>query len=211
MSPTPEEITEWRKESHKNWLEDKELNATSCSSKAYENGYLRARTEHAPEIAALKELRAVFHSTYPSIEAQLTAIAKLLKEKPMSATTKLENSLLRLCEHHTLQYKESASISDAVKTLRTQAAKIEALQAEVEALRKDAEWIPVSERLPEDRKPYLVYMVNVATKEPYTAQSRLNPAKTGFYVEYDERTDTPLKTVTHWTPLPKPPIAGEAT
>jgi hypothetical protein len=80
MSPTPELLTAWRKESHKNWLKDADLNATSSSSKAYEKGYLRARAEQATEIAELKELRAVFHSTYPSIEAQLTAIAKLLKE-----------------------------------------------------------------------------------------------------------------------------------
>jgi hypothetical protein len=49
-----EQIAQWRKESHKNWLEDADLNATSSSSKAYENGYLRARAEQATEIAALK-------------------------------------------------------------------------------------------------------------------------------------------------------------
>jgi dissimilatory sulfite reductase (desulfoviridin) alpha/beta subunit len=75
MSPTPEQLAQWRKESHKNWLEDKELNATSSSSKAYVNGYLRARTEQATEIVSCKpitadditdEMVAAYHTTTSS-------------------------------------------------------------------------------------------------------------------------------------------------
>jgi hypothetical protein len=164
----------------------------------------------------------------------------------MSATTKLENSLLRLSEHHTLQYKESASISDAVETLHTQAAKIEALQAEVEALRKDAEWIPVSERLPEIptncTREFIVACKRVHNGETYVFAAEYlqdmllqstypddddddepedGKPYTGWYQERNcesgdfdtewQNIEADGSVITHWMPLPQPPIAGEAT
>jgi Protein of unknown function (DUF551) len=90
--------------------------------------------------------------------------------------------------------------------LETNAAQITQLQAEVEALRKDAEWIPVSERLPDDNAIYLVYFIRKITELSYIGQSMLTPALNAFYVAHDLN-DAPMETVTHWKPLPKPPTA----
>jgi hypothetical protein len=122
----------------------------------------------------------------------------------MSATTKLENRLLRLSEHHNLQYKESASISDAVETLHTQAAKIEALQAEVEMLRKDAAWQPI-ETAPKDHFPRL-YMVEGRCVQGFVDVTGMFCTQTD-YQPWRKMYGAP----THWRPLPQPPIAGEAT
>lgn len=79
---------------------------------------------------------------------------------------------------------------------------IEALRAEL----AKPEWIPVSERLPDDCGPRLVYLVQRAAPGiRHISQTHLNSAKTGFYVEYDEDGEFPLEDATHWQPLPLPP------
>jgi Protein of unknown function (DUF551) len=95
------------------------------------------------------------------------------------------------------------------QTIDTQAAKITELESQVEALRKDATWIAVSERLPDDNAIYLAYFVRKDTGLSYIGKSMLRPALNAFYVAHDLN-DAPMETVTHWKPLPPPPaIKGE--
>lgn len=152
----------------------------------------------------------------PQATAMLTHVCKPLTDRivelgdesnHLRAVTKTAKSFLKDGE-----VKMVAFITELEAQLAGAEAEITALKQGLhratfnnESLEKGAEWIPVSERLPDDRKPYLVNLVNVATNEPYVAQSRLNPAKTRFYVEYDNRTDTPLEEVTHWMRLPAAP------
>lgn len=67
-----------------------------------------------------------------------------------------------------------------------------------------SEWISVEDRLPESRDEMLCLFVKDSGKT-YVGTSSLNPAKTGFYVEYSF--DEPIERVTHWQHLPSPPEA----
>jgi len=64
------------------------------------------------------------------------------------------------------------------------------------------EWISVDERLPEDRQEYLVF-IESKDEGRYIKSSHLNPAKTGFYVDFEF--DEPIEKVTHWMLLPPLP------
>lgn len=77
-------------------------------------------------------------------------------------------------------------------------------------LEKMPQWIPVSERLPDDRKQYLCVVKSLVPSfcsgpVSYFKITKLNPAKTGFYVEYTEVGNKPIEEVTHWQELPEPP------
>jgi hypothetical protein len=65
-------------------------------------------------------------------------------------------------------------------------------------------WVKCSERLPTDNEDYLVRMKR-NDGSWYFDQTRLNPVRTEFYVEYDRLGEHPVETATHWMPLPKSP------
>lgn len=65
-------------------------------------------------------------------------------------------------------------------------------------------WVSVNERLPDHRNECLVYSRHIEDG-CVVKQSHLNPAKTGFYVEYSDDGETPLEEITHWMPLPAAP------
>jgi hypothetical protein len=54
MNPSPEQVSEWRKEAESAWSLDSFAQIREGSYSAYIKGYIRARTEQATEIAALK-------------------------------------------------------------------------------------------------------------------------------------------------------------
>jgi hypothetical protein len=99
-------------------------------------------------------------------------------------------------------------------------ADFEAMKIEVEALRKDAAWQPI-ETAPKDGTEIIVGRLDIPTKNANAVitgcvgvTSFLNgkwvlpeePELRGVFGDYVEYVD-----VTHWMPLPKLPIAGEAT
>lgn len=65
-------------------------------------------------------------------------------------------------------------------------------------------WIGVEDRLPTHRNPCLVYSEH-EEDGCVIKQSNLNPAMTGFYVEYSHDGSTPIEKITHWMPLPAAP------
>jgi hypothetical protein len=71
---------------------------------------------------------------------------------------------------------------------------------------KQESWISVEERLPDHRNDVLCFVVS-NEGETSIKSSHLNPAKTGFYVEYEF--DEPIEKVTHWMPLPLPPVEAQ--
>jgi hypothetical protein len=124
-------------------------------------------------------------------------------------------------------------LNECAETLKTQAAQITQLQAEVEALRKDAAWIPVSERLPDGGVTVLACYKN-SIGNVRRIRAMWIPAKSSEassesdFGEYDEASDTYYdpegwyekidnaadysamfvsEVVTHWMHLPKPPTA----
>jgi hypothetical protein len=68
---------------------------------------------------------------------------------------------------------------------------------------KQESWISAEERLPDHRNDVLCFVVS-NEGETSIKSSHLNPAKTGFYVEYEF--DEPIEKVTHWMPLPLAPV-----
>jgi hypothetical protein len=71
------------------------------------------------------------------------------------------------------------------------------------------EWISVKDRLPDDYFEKLCY-ITANNGEKYIKSSHLNPARTGFYVEYSRDGTRPIEEVTHWQPLPNPPADYDA-
>lgn len=69
----------------------------------------------------------------------------------------------------------------------------------------DKGWIPVSEGLPDHCKDCFVRLERIGAIQSYYGVSKLNPAKTGFYVEYTDDGENPLEKVTHWKEI-EPPI-----
>jgi len=67
------------------------------------------------------------------------------------------------------------------------------------------QWLPIADGLPKPGVPVLCLTRRIYTPGATTVeQNQVNPAGTGFYVEYDD-SDNPLEVVTHWQPLPLPP------
>ena len=54
MSPTPEQTAEWHKEASTQYVNDGNVYIEDTPEEHYAAGYLRAKTEHLVEIAALK-------------------------------------------------------------------------------------------------------------------------------------------------------------
>jgi hypothetical protein len=93
--------------------------------------------------------------------------------------------------------------SECVTPLYTHPAPFTQLQAEVEALRKDAEWQPI-ETAPKDSFSRL-YMVNGRCMQGFIDSTGMLCAQTDYH-SWRKMYGTP----THWKPLPKPPaIKGE--
>ena len=61
-----------------------------------------------------------------------------------------------------------------------------------------SEWIPVSERLPEDGSDVLAYMQN-------SIESRIYPANYDHGEWWDCIFTNKVLSTTHWMPLPEPP------
>lgn len=67
-------------------------------------------------------------------------------------------------------------------------------------------WINADKRLPDHENDVFVYAIALFEQIATIKTTRLNPAKTGFYVAYDRSGLEPLEKVTHWMPLPLPPV-----
>lgn len=65
-------------------------------------------------------------------------------------------------------------------------------------------WVSVKDRLPPDCGDYLIHS-ELSDGNTRICTSSLNPAMTGFYVEYDQSGELPIEEVTHWMPLPAAP------
>lgn len=94
---------------------------------------------------------------------------------------------------------------------------IEQLQDDLEQDEKENGWIPVSERLPEDEKEYLVTLEKVygTSEKLYGIASYLKFGDAGYwnekkygYLEWDKYSDghagTKMYKVVAWMPLPEP-------
>ena len=72
------------------------------------------------------------------------------------------------------------------------------LVADALELLKEQQWIPVTDRLPQDDEDVLVWVDGTHRDMAYRDEG----------VWYDEEHNH-LKNITHWMPLPKPPKGGE--
>ena len=100
-------------------------------------------------------------------------------------------------------HAEAESFVKFYNNQKKQIAEITSLREQLEIAKKDG-WISVDTALPDDCDEYAVWMLDTITQQEYFTTSHLNPAKTGFYVDYIDD-DTPREQVTHWQPLPEPP------
>jgi hypothetical protein len=57
MNPSPEQVSEWERRAEKAWNIDDNISNFDVTERGYIQGYLRARTEQATEIAELKAQR----------------------------------------------------------------------------------------------------------------------------------------------------------
>lgn len=80
--------------------------------------------------------------------------------------------------------------------------KVKIAVLESQAQQTESQWISVEERLPDHRNDVLCFVVS-NQGDTSIKSSHLNPAMTGFYVEYEF--DEPIEKVTHWMPLPPAP------
>lgn len=71
-----------------------------------------------------------------------------------------------------------------------------------------SQWRDIATGLPKPLEPVLCHVRRLNTGQFIVNQSCVNPAGTGFYVEYDD-SDNPLEEVTHWQPLPPAPAGVE--
>lgn len=101
--------------------------------------------------------------------------------------------------------KLKLDIENALKAIAEYDQENTDLKAQLAAVQKDAAWIPVSERWPE-QGAWVLACIYI----PENIQQSICIASMhhGFlYIDPNSK----YKLVTHWMPLPKPPIAGEAT
>ena len=109
-----------------------------------------------------------------------------------------EHANYLLNEYGRLQFDYAAYCKPYGESLRNEARNnLETYIAELEAERR---WIPVSERLPDNWKPVLTIDMSESTRVPVPA----------FYDPETSLWSTHLPNydlwVTHWMPLPEPPI-----
>jgi hypothetical protein len=126
------------------------------------------------------------------------------------------NRLVTVLDNEDLTPENYASVNNAIDMLRTQAAKITQLQAEVEALRKDAEWKSI-ETAPKD---YVTEfdgwngerVTNISWGHPAYSPKGHFAWCVSEYVDHHGNDNVEVKGLTHWKPIPQPPaITGEST
>ena len=92
---------------------------------------------------------------------------------------------------------------DCTAEERRQYAEIEDLEGEVDRLRAERQWIPVSERLPDDGQQVLI-----AQRLPGWTDEMPTRTQSSWYEHEEfcgEGDDIPHQCVTHWMPMPEPP------
>ena len=94
-------------------------------------------------------------------------------------------------------------LAEAADRLENQNAHIAALQKEIEKLRRQVpRWIPVTERLPEDRSDVLVVAYWHERWGVYMGWCAPERAEWSVHIGIGDRNDV---AVTYWMPLPEPP------
>lgn len=94
----------------------------------------------------------------------------------------------------------------AADRIANQSTHIAALQQEIEKLRAQLpRWIPVTERLPEDRSDVLVVAYWHERWGVYMGWCAPERAAWSVHIGIGDRSDI---AVTHWMPLPEPPEEG---
>ena len=86
----------------------------------------------------------------------------------------------------------------------------QALDSAIELLER-SEWIPVSERLPEENETVLIsakYIAHLSRSAPYVEEGFLT--RSGWYSAYGDNYSDLLAEVTAWMPLPEPYKGGES-
>ena len=113
------------------------------------------------------------------------------------------------CGHgHNCGVSGCAIMREAADRIANQSTYIAALQQEIEKLRGQNEqllerrWIPVEERLPEDRSDVLVVAYWHERWGAYMGWCAPERAAWSVHVGIGDRSDI---AVTHWMPLPEPP------
>lgn len=95
------------------------------------------------------------------------------------------------------------NLAEAADRIANQSTHIAALQKEIEKLRGQLpRWIPVEERLPEDRSNVLVVAYWHERWGVYMGWCAPERAEWSVHVGIGDRDDI---AVTHWMPLPEPP------
>jgi hypothetical protein len=125
----------------------------------------------------------------------------------------------KMSEYLIKQYNATGDyrFEDAATLIDNQSTQITQLQAEVEALRKDAAWQPI-ETAPKDGSEILVAFKSVGVKcVSWTDHEWDSSSEFALWCVTDNKFEPyPLRGYNSgdeigWMPLPKPPIAGEAT
>lgn len=108
------------------------------------------------------------------------------------------------CEYEPVCHGDGcAIIQKAADRIANQSTHIAALQKEIEKLRGQLpRWIPVEERLPEDRSNVLVVAYWHERWGVYMGWCAPERAEWSVHVGIGDRDDV---AVTHWMPLPEPP------
>lgn len=108
------------------------------------------------------------------------------------------------CGHgHNCGVSGCAIMREAADRITNQSTHIAALQQEIEKLRGQVpRWIPVEERLPEDRSDVLVVAYWHERWGVYMGWCALERAEWSVHIGIGDRNDV---AVTYWMPLPEPP------
>ena len=108
------------------------------------------------------------------------------------------------CGHeHNCGVSGCAVMREAADRIANQSTHIAALQQEIEKLRGQLpRWIPVEERLPEDRSNVLVVAYWHERWGVYMGWCAPERAEWSVHIGIGDRDDV---AVTHWMPLPEPP------